>query len=57
MLYVGSPKKEGLLDIQIAFDHRVFDGYSAARALSELESVLNEEIASEIREGGTRAAA
>ena len=46
---------------QLAFDHRVMDGGSAARALGALESVLNGEILAELRESsghqGLRAAA
>ena len=49
VLYFGSPTRDGELTVQIAFDHRVFDGYIAGRALGELESVLNNEIAAETR--------
>jgi hypothetical protein len=56
VLYFGTPTRDGELDVQLAFDHRVFDGYTAGRAVSELESVLNTEIAAEIRQSGRAAA-
>jgi hypothetical protein len=37
------------MDLQFAFDHRVFDGHTAGRAVSELEAVLNHELVQEIR--------
>ena len=52
VLYFGSVSREGELDVQFAFDHRVFDGYVAGRALGELESILNTEIAAETRVSG-----
>jgi hypothetical protein len=52
VLYVGSPTKEGEMDLQLAFDHRVFDGATGARVAIELERVLNNEITAEIRAGG-----
>jgi len=47
-LYYGSPGSAGELMIQLAFDHRVFDGSTANRAFNELESVLNNEMVAEI---------
>jgi hypothetical protein len=56
VLYFGSVARTGELDVQIAFDHRVFDGYTAGRALGELETVLNTEVAAETRRSGRAAA-
>lgn len=50
MLYYDRVTAEGEMTIQLAFDHRVFDGYTAGRALSELESILNNEILHELKE-------
>jgi hypothetical protein len=52
VLYVGSPNKDGEMDVQLAFDHRVYDGTTTVRIAVELERVLNNEIATEIRAGG-----
>ena len=49
VLYYDSVNRDGEMVVQIAFDHRVFDGYTAGRALGELESVLNTELAAEVR--------
>lgn len=47
----------GTLDIQIAFDHRVFDGVVAGRVGGILEDVLNAELVAEVRSGRRRLAA
>lgn len=39
---------EHSLDVRLHFDHRVLDGQAAARALAELEMVLNGEITREL---------
>ena len=58
VIYFGAASQgTGEMPVQIAFDHRVFDGYTAGRALSELEGVLNKEIADETRQSSVRAAA
>ena len=44
------------MDVQIEFDHRVFDGATAGQVLGELESVLNTEIVAELRASGRAAA-
>ena len=44
---------KGEMLIQIAFDHRVFDGSTAGRAMSELESVFNNELLAEVRNSST----
>jgi hypothetical protein len=50
VLYYDSVNRDGEMTVQIAFDHRVFDGYTAGRALGELESVLNTELVAELRQ-------
>ncbi len=47
--YYGRVSKEGVMDLQFAFDHRVFDGITIARARSEMESVLNNELLAEVQ--------
>jgi len=47
-IYYDSPDPSGALNVQMAFDHRVFDGTTAGRALAELENVLNGEMVREI---------
>jgi hypothetical protein len=48
LFYYDKPT-DGELNLQIAFDHRVYDGVTAARAMNELESVLNTEILAELQ--------
>jgi hypothetical protein len=47
-LNCGVIQANGLVDLRLHFDHRVMDGMSAARALAELEKVLNLEIVMEL---------
>jgi len=47
--YYGSVSKTGEMMISGACDHRVFDGYTAAWATSELESAFNNELLEEVR--------
>jgi hypothetical protein len=47
-LYYGVPEKDGTMLIQLGFDHRVYDGYTAGRLTSELERKLNGPIAEEM---------
>jgi hypothetical protein len=49
VFYFGTPSREGDMDIQVAFDHRVLDGATAYRIGTELEAVLNTELAAETR--------
>jgi hypothetical protein len=49
VLYYDAVNRDGEMTIQMAFDHRVFDGYTAGRALGELETVLNTELVAEVR--------
>jgi len=53
-LYYSSPGADGELNIQMAFDHRVFDALTAGRALAELEKVLNNEMVAEITKSSGR---
>ena len=48
-LHYGLFDAAGRLDMRLTFDHRVFDGGTAARALAALESVLRGPILSEVR--------
>ena len=38
------------LNVRLSFDHRIFDGALAGRALSRLDQVLNSSILDELRE-------
>jgi len=53
-LYYDSPDPAGELKVQMAFDHRVFDGETAGRALDKLEKVLNNEMVAEITKSSGR---
>jgi hypothetical protein len=48
-LHYGLFDEHGSLDMRMCFDHRVLDGASAAQALCELETVLQNEILDELR--------
>ena len=48
-LFYDAVSKSGEMTVQLAFDHRVLDGYHAGRALGELESALNGELLAEVR--------
>jgi hypothetical protein len=48
-LNYGVIEPDGTVDVRIIYDHRVLDGSAVARALADLERVLNEEIAAELR--------
>jgi hypothetical protein len=54
--YYGAVSR-GTIDIQIAFDHRVFDGVVAGQVGGLLEDVLNDELVAEVRAGQRRLAA
>jgi hypothetical protein len=47
-VYYGVVSREGEMPVQFAFDHRVFDGYTAGHIGYEAERVLNNEIAAEL---------
>lgn len=48
-LHFGLLDDAGRLDVRLSFDHRVMGGCPAARALSELETVMTTEILQELR--------
>lgn len=47
-LYFGVFDDRGRVDVRLAFDHRVLDGGTAARALADLETVLTHETLAEL---------
>jgi pyruvate/2-oxoglutarate dehydrogenase complex dihydrolipoamide acyltransferase (E2) component len=49
-LNCGVIQPDGTVDLRLHFDHRVLDGMTAARALTELEDVLRSEIVLELAE-------
>lgn len=52
-LTFGPISPDGNVAVALAFDHRVMDGRHAARALQDLEQVLNTTLARELRSLGT----
>jgi hypothetical protein len=44
----GVIREDGTVDVALHFDHRVFDGLPASRALEEMEASLRGEIVSEL---------
>jgi hypothetical protein len=56
-LHYGVLEPDGRLSVRLTFDHRVFDGTIAAHALADLESVLLNEIISELNDMAHAAAA
>jgi len=57
VLYYGPVSPQGEMTIQYAFDHRVFDAYTAGRIGSELETILNDEVLHELKRGPAARAA
>jgi hypothetical protein len=49
-LNYGVIEPNGDVDVRLVYDHRVLNGATVARALADLESVLNHEILAELRE-------
>jgi hypothetical protein len=49
-LNYGVIDRRGDVTVRLVYDHRVLDGASVARALGELEAVLNGPVAAELRE-------
>jgi hypothetical protein len=47
-LHYGVIDADGCVDVRLAFDHRVLDGGTAARAMAELEAVLLGQIVQEL---------
>jgi len=52
-LTYGVIHADGTVIVRLIYDHRVYDGANAARALARLEAVLNGAILDELRELGT----
>jgi hypothetical protein len=48
--------EQGRIDVRVTWDHRVMDGATIARALADLEAVLNREIVRELTASFRRAA-
>lgn len=48
-LNYGVMDADGFVDVRLVYDHRVLDGATVARALAELEDVLNGPIVEELR--------
>jgi hypothetical protein len=55
-LHPGALANDGTMPMRMTFDHRVYDGATAARTLVDLEAALLGEVLSELR-GMSRAAA
>ena len=56
-LNYGVIEPNGDVDVRLVYDHRVLDGATVARALADLERVLNLEILSELQGGERRESA
>jgi hypothetical protein len=48
-LNYGPVAEDGSVEVRLLFDHRVLDGATMARALADMERVLNCEILAELR--------
>ena len=55
-LNYGTFEPDGSIDVRLAYDHRVIDGSTAARALVAIDEVLHGEICAELRAGAKSAA-
>jgi hypothetical protein len=55
VVYYGAVTKAGELPLQLAFDHRVYDGVTGGRIASEIEAALNNELIAEVRALGEAA--
>src|SRR5262249_45655911 len=51
-LNYGVLADDGSLDVRLTYDHRVVDGGTVARALGDMEKVLNTEILAELEQLG-----
>lgn len=56
-LQYGMIEPNGALDLRLCYDHRIFDGSGAARALVTMQDVLHTEILAELRSLSVRQAA
>ena len=50
-LNYGTFDPDGGLDVRVTYDHRVFDGGTAARATADLESALRTVLLTELQAG------
>lgn len=50
LLSYGPADASGSVDVRLSFDHRIFDGALAGRALARLDEVLNSSILAELRD-------
>jgi hypothetical protein len=53
LISYGKVQSDHSMKLLFHWDHRIYDGITAARALQRLEDVLNNEIADELLAGGT----
>lgn len=56
LLNWGPIREDGTVDVRILYDHRVMDGAIVARALARFETIMNEDIASEVDDLGNESA-
>jgi hypothetical protein len=50
LLSYGPADPDGNVNVRLSFDHRIFDGAFAGRALARLDEVLNSSILEELNE-------
>ena len=50
LLNWGPINEDGSVNVRILYDHRVMDGATVARALARFEMILNDDVASEIKQ-------
>ena len=48
LVHYGMLEKDNSLAVRLTWDHRVFDGATAARALTDFEQILTREMVREI---------
>ena len=46
--------EDGAVDVRVVYDHRVLDGATVARALEDLEGILNHVLPDQVCGGGRR---
>jgi hypothetical protein len=56
-LNYGVIAEDGAVDVRVVYDHRVLDGATVARALEDLEGILNHVLPDQVCGGGRRIAA
>ncbi|GGG17279.1 hypothetical protein GCM10010924_52920 [Rhizobium wenxiniae] len=50
LLNWGPIEEDGTISVRILYDHRVMDGATVARALARFEAILNDDVASEVKQ-------